>query len=251
MLTSDQSRAAYLLFYRRRTNRPIGGISRIKAEEASRAASPVPTESSEETQVDDEPIAGPSTDRDLASQDTEALPSYSQARDPSMPSSPNLPSPALSSEGESDLHELPDSEIPVDGDLGEAGTAVGFGNTAWSSSAPPRQLMSNLMNGVYRPLELQSVTPSTESRSEDITRFPTPPGSDDDYEKVHEDQTTVDTNAGSTTLVDERLKGQDTHAAPASDESMADSRTDGDYEMVGKSGSEEDVEMVEKPNHDT
>lgn len=27
-----QSRAAYLLFYRRRTNRPIGGISRLKAE---------------------------------------------------------------------------------------------------------------------------------------------------------------------------------------------------------------------------
>ncbi|ODO05552.1 hypothetical protein I350_04604 [Cryptococcus amylolentus CBS 6273] len=31
-----QSRAAYLLFYRRRTTRPIGGVSRVKAEEAIR-----------------------------------------------------------------------------------------------------------------------------------------------------------------------------------------------------------------------
>ena len=36
VLSESQTRAAYLLFYRRRTTRPIGGLSRIKAEVSTR-----------------------------------------------------------------------------------------------------------------------------------------------------------------------------------------------------------------------
>lgn len=108
---SVQSRAAYLLFYRRRTERRIGGISRIKAEEASRAATPQPS-------VPASPVIGPSVP---ASAMASAVASF--------PGTPSQPSPTLSSN--SSLASSSPRQSPAD--LASAGAAVGFGNTAWGS----------------------------------------------------------------------------------------------------------------------
>ncbi|WVQ94936.1 hypothetical protein IAU59_002024 [Kwoniella sp. CBS 9459] len=133
--SSVQSRAAYLLFYRRRTKRPIGGISRVKAEEASRAASPMPPS----------PAAGPSTLPSSAnasgypspSLDTSSdeLPSYSAT---GSPSTPLPPSPTLSADSSDDEPVRSRGDTMTSFDLSSAGHSVGFGNTAWgvSSSRP-------------------------------------------------------------------------------------------------------------------
>lgn len=77
------NRAAYLLFYKRRTARRIGGISRIKAEEASRAATPM-------TSMPGSPNIGPS------------VPASAMASGmPSGPGSPNETSPVVSDDSSS------------------------------------------------------------------------------------------------------------------------------------------------------
>ncbi|ORX40453.1 hypothetical protein BD324DRAFT_610768 [Kockovaella imperatae] len=107
-----QSKAAYLLFYRRRTDRLIGGISRIKAEEASRAVSPIPSE------ADDTPSSGAVT-----------------------PSTPAPPSPTLSSRSSVDSRP-PDLDwingtLSSDVKLAEVGSAIGYGNDAWKTKDEP------------------------------------------------------------------------------------------------------------------
>ncbi|WWC91950.1 uncharacterized protein L201_006902 [Kwoniella dendrophila CBS 6074] len=118
---SVQSRAAYLLFYRRRTKRPIGGISRIKAEEASRnasrATSPHPSSPTfgsgsglarpnlptlTSARDDDDGAASPSSDH------SDSLPGYSSnSSSESLPPTPNVPSPRLSEDEEIDLFDPP------------------------------------------------------------------------------------------------------------------------------------------------
>lgn len=137
-LTVKQSRAAYLLFYRRRTNRPIGGESRIKAEEAARN---VPSASAS-------PDAGPSTEsstmpstafvsarttptRNL-SPDTSSdeLPSYSQVPSPPTLGTSAPPSPTVSDDS------FPEPGTYSQGvDIATVGQSIGFGNTAWGSPA--------------------------------------------------------------------------------------------------------------------
>lgn len=119
-----QSRAAYLLFYKRRTERPIGGISRIKAEEASRHVTPMPSEPAS-------PVLGPS------------VPASAMASSfPSMPGTPLQPSPTVSPQGSDDS----DDDVPLGrsraapatvSDLTAAGAQVGFGNTMWGAAAVP------------------------------------------------------------------------------------------------------------------
>jgi ubiquitin carboxyl-terminal hydrolase 4/11/15 len=113
------NRAAYLLFYKRRTARRIGGISRIKAEEASRAATPMPS-------MPGSPNIGPS------------VPASAMASNmPSGPGSPNETSPVVSDDDSSDS----DDNLALSGKrVAHPGVpfnpqAIGFGNTAWSSSA--------------------------------------------------------------------------------------------------------------------
>ncbi|KAK8853439.1 hypothetical protein IAR55_004145 [Kwoniella newhampshirensis] len=138
-VSAVQSRAAYLLFYRRRTKRPIGGISRIKAEEASRAASPVPPSP---------PATGSST---LPS----GLPSPALSSDELPPYTDDVP-PQPSPSGSLDNNISSDEEDGFGGesssrvtgwhstlgttsgtdrglDLVSAGQTVGFGNTAWGA----------------------------------------------------------------------------------------------------------------------
>ncbi|OXG79192.1 ubiquitin carboxyl-terminal hydrolase 4/11/15 [Cryptococcus neoformans var. grubii Br795] len=137
-VSSVQSRAAYLLFYRRRTNRPIGGESRIKAEEAARN---VPSASAS-------PDAGPSTEsstmpstafvsarttptRNL-SPDTSSdeLPSYSQVPSPPTFGTSAPPSPTVSDDS------FPEPGTYSQGvDIATVGQSIGFGNTAWGSPA--------------------------------------------------------------------------------------------------------------------
>ncbi|BEI92295.1 uncharacterized protein CcaverHIS019_0411150 [Cutaneotrichosporon cavernicola] len=113
------NRAAYLLFYKRRTARRIGGISRIKAEEASRAATPMGS-------MPGSPNIGPS------------VPASAMASTmPSGPGSPNETSPIVSDDGSSDSED----EIALSGRrIGHTlptmpyntAQSIGFGNTAWS-----------------------------------------------------------------------------------------------------------------------
>ncbi|WVF67340.1 hypothetical protein IAT40_002093 [Kwoniella sp. CBS 6097] len=129
---SVQSRAAYLLFYRRRTKRPIGGISRVKAEEASRAASPMPPSPAEEpsTLPSSTYASGyPSPSLDTSSDE---LPSYSAT---GSPSTPLPPSPTLSADSSDDEPVRSRGDTLTSFDLSSAGQSVGFGNTAWGVDA--------------------------------------------------------------------------------------------------------------------
>lgn len=147
-----RSRAAYLLFYRRRSNRPIGGVSRIKAQEASRAVSP--EDNLESVQGASPPSSSSSSSPGRPSH---RLPSYRQTMDDDASSStpPGLPTPPSSDDNDNDgptsdadgwpvygtppegSPDVSDSELererpPVD--LSAVGTSLGFGNTAWGSS---------------------------------------------------------------------------------------------------------------------
>ncbi|WWD19867.1 hypothetical protein CI109_104335 [Kwoniella shandongensis] len=144
-VSAVQSRAAYLLFYRRRTNRPIGGISRIKAEEASRAASPHPPSppAARTSIMNASGLPSPADSSD-------ELPPYTDG-----PSAPVSPSGSLDNNISSDEDDgfggAGGSTSRVAGwqgtfepttkttDLVSAGQSVGFGNTAWggSVSVPP------------------------------------------------------------------------------------------------------------------
>lgn len=137
-LTIKQSRAAYLLFYRRRTSRPIGGESRIKAEEAARnvasaPASPdggAPTESS--TMPSTVFVSARTTPTRELSPDlsSDELPSYSQVPSPPTFGTSAPPSPTVSDDS------FPAPETYSRGvDIASVGQSVGFGNTAWSTPA--------------------------------------------------------------------------------------------------------------------
>lgn len=114
------NRAAYLLFYKRRTTRRIGGISRIKAEEASRAATPMAS-------MPGSPNIGPS------------VPASAMASNmPSGPGSPNETSPIVSDDSSSDSDDLALSGRRVVGhplpSVPFRPETIGFGNTAWRST---------------------------------------------------------------------------------------------------------------------
>lgn len=126
---SVQSRAAYLLFYRRRAVRPIGGKSREKAQEASRAASPVPSTSSEST-FDTNSERRP-RNNDLSS-DEDSPPKYAGG----LPTPPESPVSGSSGSDRGVYGDADDSDRPSV-DLDSVGQDLGFGNTAWSSPARP------------------------------------------------------------------------------------------------------------------
>lgn len=110
------NRAAYLLFYKRRTARRIGGISRLKAEEASRAATPMAS-------MPGSPNISPS------------VPASAMASGmPSGPGSPNETSPVVSDDSSDSDNE---KELGLDRVVGTRTLAfktdsIGFGNaTNW------------------------------------------------------------------------------------------------------------------------
>ncbi|WRT69987.1 uncharacterized protein IL334_006980 [Kwoniella shivajii] len=165
---SVQSRAAYLLFYRRRTNRPIGGISRVKAEQASRAASPLPSS----------PNVGPSNLPSSAlatghpspvSEASEKLPSYSDIDDDTPPT-PAMPSPQLSDLGDSDIDP---SFAPSQNqkwrnvDLSQVGQSIGFGNNAWTTPSNP-SAVGHTFGGTLTPqTDSDTLASSAASTSDD------------------------------------------------------------------------------------
>ncbi|CAK9787415.1 UCH-domain-containing protein [Cutaneotrichosporon oleaginosum] len=112
------NRAAYLLFYKRRTARRIGGISRLKAEEASRTATPM-------TSMPGSPNIAPS------------VPASAMASNmPSGSGTPNETSPVVSDDSSSDS----DDDRALSGRAPRqplvlspaVKSAIGFGNVAWS-----------------------------------------------------------------------------------------------------------------------
>lgn len=160
-----ESRAAYLLFYRRRSKRPIGGVSRIKAQEASRAVSP---ELNPDVNVNNDAESSNSSSSSASSspgRPSHQLPSYRQTidSDDGIPSSPpGLPTPPSSDDGRGPLRDVDgdghgdadewppsfenntppepaspnvsDTELDRPStDLGALGKQLGFGNTAWGT----------------------------------------------------------------------------------------------------------------------
>lgn len=154
-----QSRAAYLLFYKRRTERPIGGISRIKAEEASRHVTPMPSEPAS-------PALGPS------------VPASAMASSfPSMPGTPLQPSPTVSPQTSDDS----DDDVPLGRsraagtggasggmspmpNLSAAGAQVGFGNTLWGAAAVPPATAHGFGLGLPTPDASDSEGPGAQER---------------------------------------------------------------------------------------
>jgi len=138
---SIQSRAAYLLFYRRRAVRPIGGKSREKAELASRAVSPMPpSPRASDSGTSSGASPGPSNRLVLRERNAEAESS------PPAYDSPPFPSSDSSSSDTGAVPELyrgrfqSDSDADGEGESGRAsvdlqsvGQGLGFGNTAWGS----------------------------------------------------------------------------------------------------------------------
>ncbi|WVQ75606.1 hypothetical protein IAR50_005234 [Cryptococcus sp. DSM 104548] len=136
-----QSRAAYLLFYRRRTKRPIGGVSRIKAEEAAR-------KEAEEALPASETEAGPFVEPTLHMPGylplnpdrviDEELPSYpSDALDTSRDvDSSDDEGPSLSRASTRAAAGLPDVE-----DYSSLNTSrLGFGNSvSWGGNSGPNE----------------------------------------------------------------------------------------------------------------
>lgn len=171
---SVQSRAAYLLFYRRRTARPIGGLSRVKAEEASRAASPMPPSPPLDLSRSSEPQSDDSPTLDSSSSDSDDLPSYSAGR-----ASPALPSPTLSADAGSDFDDRPRHKPDH---LGTISSGIGFGNTAWGGRP-------SVPRGVHHPFGVQSDSPPPDvdvdtDRTRGPSGLPSPPASDNGYEFV-------------------------------------------------------------------
>lgn len=135
-----QSRAAYLLFYRRRSSRPIGGISRIKAQEASRAVSPEPDQAAAESSSSSSASSSPGRPSAALTAfrtqplDTEASSSISLSNIPTPPSSDDGDLPAYSTPPDASPN-VSDSEADRPKvDLSSVGNSLGFGNTAWGSS---------------------------------------------------------------------------------------------------------------------
>ncbi|ORY31587.1 hypothetical protein BCR39DRAFT_558054 [Naematelia encephala] len=155
-----QSRAAYLLFYRRRTTRPIGGISRIKVEEASRAASPAPDSPSASSSSSSS--AGPIPDalaeiraerqsRRRPSDTSEELPGYTGVGEVDTTSittsadSSGLPSPSVSD------HEDASRSVTATSTLNEVGEKLGFGNTAWGATPTAAAVESGVRHAFAAP----------------------------------------------------------------------------------------------------
>ncbi|WVW86415.1 hypothetical protein I302_108461 [Kwoniella bestiolae CBS 10118] len=162
-----QSRAAYLLFYRRRTKRPIGGISRIKAEEASRAATPFPPSS-----PTIEP-ASSNTSQGDASQSSDELPSYSDVDD-NIPTTPVQPSPQLSDDENDSID--PSLRSGTNVDLGQVGASIGYGNNAWGSAEPTSSTENAIKLGLG---ESAGTGTPTLDRTSDLEEEPKMPGGDE------------------------------------------------------------------------
>lgn len=133
-----QSRAAYLLFYRRRSSRPIGGVSRIKAQEASRAVSPEPghaasSSSSSASSSPGRPSAALAAFRQQPL-DNEASSSISISGLPTPPSSDDDEPPSYSTPPDASPNVSDTEADRPTVDLSGIGNSLGFGNTAWGSS---------------------------------------------------------------------------------------------------------------------
>ena len=170
--TDQQSRAAYLLFYRRRTARPIGGISRVKAEEAesraaSRAPSPAPSASGLSGSRTLPPsglqhATGPTDDGDddgfvTESEAESSLPSYSRAGSPALSDSN---SPRVDSDNEADKTDEEDEfsrqRLSLAGsNLGFGG--VGYGNTAWDLKSNGNAAQDTAVSSLYTANSAQSL----------------------------------------------------------------------------------------------
>ena len=185
-ITADdlQSRAAYLLFYRRRTTRPIGGLSRVKAEEASRAASPVPSSpgagpsypisrrSSGSTSSTD-PIPS-AEDRQLSRWSPPVVPEMDDGLPPydddvNTPPTPEPGSPAMSD----DSDEFPKRSTDFSG----VASQIGFGNNVSWGSSPAGTGLQHSFGGV--------------AASTPTTSLPSPPDSEDGFEKIRKQPTLV------------------------------------------------------------
>ncbi|WWC64842.1 uncharacterized protein I303_107456 [Kwoniella dejecticola CBS 10117] len=167
---SVQSRAAYLLFYRRRTNRDIGGLSKVKTREASRATTPLPGS----------PVAGPSTNTLPAqispptpdSGRSEESPPYYDADDISSPPTPAQLSPAVSDDEDLINPALKttstDKNTWENVDLRGIGQTIGFGNNAWGSrpAATPNPV-SHSFAETLTPESESSTSPADADEQED------------------------------------------------------------------------------------
>ncbi|WWC72251.1 uncharacterized protein I206_106213 [Kwoniella pini CBS 10737] len=177
---SIQSRAAYLLFYRRRTKRPIGGVSKEKTEAASRVATPLPGS----------PVAGPSTINlhdqisppTPTSQSSDDLPSYSDSSD--TPPTPGQPSPAISDDEEFINPALKqtstDNQTWDNVDLSGIGQTIGFGNNAWGSKSSTMNRVSHTSADTLNPRSDMSSTSTINTEELDVASMddeePTMPG---------------------------------------------------------------------------
>lgn len=137
-VADNQSKAAYLLFYRRRTARPIGGISRVKAEEAeslaaSRAASRAPSPAPSASGLSGSRTLAPSgLSHAMGNDEEDELASESEAEttdDEGLPSYSRSASPAVSEDGGARVNS--DEDDLTSRRLSMAGHNLGFGNNAW------------------------------------------------------------------------------------------------------------------------
>ena len=147
------------MFYRRRAVRPIGGKSREKAEQASRAVSPEPPSSSSSSSHS--PVQNRLVLRGSNDEAESSPPTYS-----SLPSPPSDSSSELDADADGGVGRMGDqSDSEVEGpDLRSVGEGLGFGNTAWGSN-----------NGFTRPVvplesgEDETTTTNVESDSGNAT----------------------------------------------------------------------------------
>ncbi|KAK4683921.1 hypothetical protein P7C73_g6288, partial [Tremellales sp. Uapishka_1] len=172
-----ESRAAYLLFYRRRTERPIGGISKIKIEEASRAPSRAPSPattlagtpfSSSPPSTQPRSISPSSTGSQSRSIESEHPPGYDDNDDLDSPPSSTMPSTTLSSAS--------------NGVFAPVAHSIGFGNTAWSGPtlpSPPDSVVGDVVKHTETSglgEEYQVVSTSSEEDAEMVSAPRSPEG---------------------------------------------------------------------------
>lgn len=183
-----QSRAAYLLFYRRRTVRPIGGISRVKAEEAlsrsaSRVASPAPSSPPtgpshsglrNQIEPDSSSAASPLS---TASSSDEGLPSYSARDTLSPPPSP----PTRGSDAGLQLNiDSSDDESTANVDLRFVRAGQPYGGAQWGLATSDTR-HTGMAAGVSHPFALSS---GSGPRSRPAGAPPSPPDSDDGFVRL-------------------------------------------------------------------
>lgn len=174
-----QSRAAYLLFYRRRTDRPIGGISRVKAEAASRAATPGASPALEPTQGGPGPssLAHEVRSRSVSPSDSAGIsPGSSRAPSPTL-SDPDGPNAAFTLPAYDDAW----ASAPGVASTGAVGSQVGYGNTAWGASS----LASTGTRAT-------ASTEGTGLSSGAASGVPTPPQTDEEFLEIKPDEADVE-----------------------------------------------------------